>query len=87
MIGRSFFRLARAMATLTVTDRHRGTVIARKGVLVSVRMTVPSYSIGLISLGDRASDDQPVRAMGHCYPTLWRFTWTLLGISWAAACV
>jgi hypothetical protein len=77
------------MTTITVTDRHRGTIIARSGVLVGVRMIVLPDLLngGVLSLGDRASDDQPVRAMGHCYPTLWRFTWTLLGISWAAACV
>jgi hypothetical protein len=51
------------MATITVTDRHRGTVIARSGVLVGVRMTVPSYSIGVISLGDRAGDGQPLRTL------------------------
>ena len=54
---------ARVMATITVTDRHRGTVIARSGVLVGVRMTVPSYSIGVISLGDRAGDGQPLRTL------------------------
>jgi hypothetical protein len=34
------------MATITVTDQYRGTVIARGGVLAGVRMTVPSYSTG-----------------------------------------
>jgi hypothetical protein len=50
---------------ITVTNQHRGTVIARSGVLVGVRMTMPSYSTGgsLISLGDRARDDQPLRTL------------------------
>jgi hypothetical protein len=30
------------MATITVTDRQRGTVIARDGALISVRMTALS---------------------------------------------
>ena len=53
------------MTTIRVTDRHRGTVIARSGVLVGVRMTVlPDLpDIGLISLGDRVSDDQPLRTV------------------------
>jgi hypothetical protein len=65
------------MTTITVTDRHRGTVIARSGVLVSVRMAVPSYSIGLISLGDRASDDQPLRAMFSRLVKEEEFGWAL----------
>jgi hypothetical protein len=57
--------LPSAMATITVTDRRRGTVIARDGTLRSVRMTaLPSFTGGgLLSLGDRAGDDEPLRAL------------------------
>jgi hypothetical protein len=57
--------LPSAMATITVTDRQRGTVIAHNGTLLSVRMTaLPSFTGGgLLSLGDRAGDDEPLRAL------------------------
>jgi hypothetical protein len=53
------------MATITVTDRQRGTVIARNGTLLSVRMTaLPSFTGGgLLSLGNRAGNDEPLRAL------------------------
>jgi hypothetical protein len=50
------------MATITVTDRQRGTVIARNGTLLSVRMTFLAGG-GLLSLGNRAGDDEPLRAL------------------------
>jgi hypothetical protein len=52
------------MATITVTDRQRGTVIARNGTLLGVRMTALPLLTGgsLFSLGDRAGGDEPLRA-------------------------
>jgi hypothetical protein len=53
------------MTTITVSGQHRGTIVARNGVLESVRMTRPPQLMdgGLFSLGDRAGDDQPLRAL------------------------
>jgi hypothetical protein len=50
---------------ITVTDRQRGTVIARNGTLISVRMSEPPLLTGgsLLGLGNRAGDDQPLRAL------------------------
>jgi hypothetical protein len=53
------------VATITVTDRQRGTVIARNGTLLSVRMTALPLleGGGLLSLGNRSGDDEPLRAL------------------------
>jgi hypothetical protein len=55
--------IGEAMRALSISP-YRGTVIARSGVLAGVRMTVPPYSdVGLLSLGDRARDDQLLRTL------------------------
>ena len=65
------------MTTITVSDRHRGTIVARNGVLASVRMTRPPHMGGsLISLGDRAGEDQPLRALFSRMVTEKEFGWT-----------
>jgi hypothetical protein len=53
------------LSTITVTDRHRGTIIARSGVLVGLRMIVLPDLLngGVLSLGDRAGDGQPLRTL------------------------
>jgi hypothetical protein len=65
------------MTTITVTDRQRGAVVARNGVLASVRMTRPPHLMGgLISLGDRAGDDQPLRTLFSRIVKKEEFGWT-----------
>jgi hypothetical protein len=66
------------MTTITVSDRQCGTVVARNGVLASVRMTRPPHLMGggLISLGDRAGDDQPLRALFSRMVKEEEFGWT-----------
>jgi hypothetical protein len=53
------------MTTITVADRQRGTIIARNGTLLSVRMTALPLleGGGLLSLGNRAGDDEPLQAL------------------------
>ena len=66
------------MTTITVTDRQRGTVVARNGVLGSVRMTRLPHLMdgGLFSLGDRAGDDQPLRPLFSRMAKEEEFGWT-----------
>jgi hypothetical protein len=54
--------LKTTMATIIITDQQRGTVIARNGTLISVRITALPLleGGGLLSLGNRAGDDEPL---------------------------